>query len=89
MLPELPGESRRGRDRLVEHSRGIAIRKGHWKPVFAGNNVEAKSDAPLELYDLDADIGETRNVAAENPQVVRELMALMEKVRTSGHSRPI
>jgi arylsulfatase A len=29
-----------------------------------------KKDAPLELYDLDADAGETRDVAARHPDVV-------------------
>jgi len=33
----------------------------------------------LELFDLDADIGEKKNVAAENPEVVKRLQALAGK----------
>jgi arylsulfatase A len=37
-------------------------------------------EAP-ELYDLATDIGETRNVAADNPEVLRRLMAHAERAR--------
>jgi hypothetical protein len=46
-----------------------------------------KAAAPVELYNLAGDIGETRNVAAANPQVVREMTAMLEGIRTSGRSR--
>jgi len=35
----------------------------------------------LELYDLDADPGESRDVAAENPEVVKRLLGLAEEAR--------
>jgi arylsulfatase A len=35
----------------------------------------------LELYDLEADRGETHNVAADHPDVVERLQALVEKAR--------
>ena len=44
-----------------------AIRKGKWKLCMFGNN-----DA--ELYDLSVDIGETNDIAKENPQLVKQLM---------------
>lgn len=37
---------------------------------------------PPLLYDLEADIGETTNVAAENPEVEAELMTLIDFART-------
>jgi len=40
----------------------------------------AKVETP-ELYDLQNDIGETKNVAATNPEVVSQLMAFAEKMR--------
>jgi len=48
-----------------------AIRKGKWKLHLKGDNSE--------LYDLDADIGESNNVAAVNPGVVARLKAQAEK----------
>jgi hypothetical protein len=37
--------------------------------------------AELELYDLQADVGETTNVAAEHPDIVERLTALAEQAR--------
>ncbi|MEZ4824980.1 MAG: hypothetical protein R3C61_01600 [Bacteroidia bacterium] len=39
------------------------------------------NDMGLELYDLDNDISETKNVAAEFPQVVAEMEQYVEKAR--------
>ena len=41
-----------------------------------------KADAPLELYDLKQDLGETKNVAAENPQVMAQIEAYLKTART-------
>ena len=46
---------------------GWAVRKGRWKLLT--------NKAGLELYDLEADLGETRNLVAERPERVRELLA--------------
>jgi len=43
-----------------------AVRDGDWKLIRL-------PDRPAELYNLANDIGETRNLAAQNPQVVRNL----------------
>jgi arylsulfatase A len=42
-----------------------------------------------QLYDLDADPGETRDLAAENPTVVADLKALLDKYKNQGFSRPM
>ena len=86
MLPALLGESRQGRDHLVEHAQGIALRKGSWKLIPARGAQGKQAASSLELFNLDGDIGETKNVAAANPEVVREMSALLEKVRTGGRS---
>ena len=60
-----------------------AIRVGRWKLHFAKRGVEM-----CELYDLDADIGETTDVAADNPDVVAQLQQQAERARESlGDSR--
>ena len=74
-----------------------AVRSGKWKlmlphtePVKASiatkwRNHIKKSDAirikKAQLYDLDADIGETRDVAANHPEVVAALTKLAQSAR--------
>ncbi len=60
-----------------------AIRKGNWKlllkPGTNGGRRLASSSrgGEIELYNLSIDIGETNNVADENPAVAKELQALL------------
>jgi arylsulfatase len=49
------------------HEGNRAVRVGDWKLVTAGAN------GPWELYDLHADRSETRNLAEQHPEKVREL----------------
>jgi arylsulfatase A-like enzyme len=91
VLPALLGQSKKGREHLLEHSGVVAIRKGPWKLIPARPqppNARRQVGGPVELYNLAQDIGETKNVAAENPEIVRELAAMLEKQRTSGRTRP-
>jgi arylsulfatase A-like enzyme len=57
-----------------------AVRQGRWKLFL---NKGAAKNAPAqdksELYDLEADLGETTNVAAAHPDVVRQLSELAAK----------
>jgi arylsulfatase A-like enzyme len=94
-------------DRLLYCSReglASAIRSGKWKlhvvaPVerWAGKLppetlLDRKPVEPLPwLYDLEADIGETRNVAAEHPDVVTKLKAMLEETdqELTREARPI
>jgi arylsulfatase A-like enzyme len=54
-----------------------AIRYGKWKLVF---NPEP------ELYNLENDIGETKNLAAENRELVIKMSAMRKKMVTDGRS---
>lgn len=53
-----------------------AVRFGKWKAH------RAKPGAPLELYDLETDIAESRNVAAANPAIVRRIEEYLKTART-------
>lgn len=60
------------------HERGFqqAVRMGKWKAV------RSKPGAPLELYDLETDIGETTDIAAGHRDVVARIEAYLETART-------
>jgi len=63
-----------------------AVRSGKWKlhlPLEAKwQNFSGKTKtSPAELYDLEIDLGETRNLAREHPNVMTRLLALAQKAR--------
>ena len=60
-----------------------AVRIETWKAV------RQAVDAPVELYDLDADLGETTDVAADHPDVVQRATALLDRARTSSPFFPV
>jgi arylsulfatase A-like enzyme len=49
-----------------------AIRDHNWKLVDA-RDMQAKTQTGWQLFDLNSDIAETKNLAAENPTMVRDL----------------
>jgi arylsulfatase A-like enzyme len=94
LLPALLGEA------VVHHSinGAFAIRPGAWKLAFApgsggwgkpGDAEARRAGLPaVQLYDLARDLGETRNLEAEQPAVVASLTALLEGYVTRGRSTP-
>lgn len=48
-----------------------AVRMGSWKGVRTG--IKQNPDAPIQLYDLSIDVGETKDVAAEHPDIVKRI----------------
>jgi arylsulfatase A len=101
MLPALLQNGRGPqREAVVHHSIDgyFAIRKGKWKlELCAGSGGWAapreyparQQKLPLvQLYDMSVDSSEQKNVAAEHPNVVTELTALLEKYVSEGRSTP-
>ncbi|MCX6895601.1 MAG: arylsulfatase [Verrucomicrobia bacterium] len=94
VLPALLGESKTGRDHIVEYAQegGVSLRAGDWKFIPPGLVREKlgpwksyQIPEPGLLFDLAADPGETKDVAAENPGKVRELAARLEQIRNAGN----
>ncbi|MFZ2642747.1 MAG: arylsulfatase [Verrucomicrobiia bacterium] len=87
LLPLLRGGCEPVRAHAVScAARGIAgLRQGPWKLIFE-RDPQAKTDA--RLYNLDDDLGETKNLAAEKPERVAEMKALIEKLIAEGRSTP-
>lgn len=95
VLPALLGESATGREVVVEQAGVLAIVQGPWKYIEPGkgarvlvNTGTETGQAPQgQLFDLNNDQGETRNVVAEHPEKAQELAALLQKIRSEGRSR--
>jgi arylsulfatase A len=67
------------------HERGFqqAVRMGRWKAV------RLKRGSALELYDLEADPGEQKELAAGHPDVVAKIDAYLETARTESSRWPV
>ena len=88
LVPTLLGKGGQKRHEFLYwefHERGFkqAVRMGDWKAV------RLRPDGPLDLYDLKTDIGETRNVAAEHPDVGAKITAYLKTARTESAAFPI
>ena len=62
-----------------------AVRRGDWKLVVNGptrrGNAQENGTPPIRLYDLAEDVGEKTNVAEDHPEVVEDMMKLLEAAR--------
>lgn len=87
------------REATVHHSvnGSFSIRQGRWKlemcPGSGGwshprPGPECDGLPPIQLYDLQADIGERSNVQEEHPEIVEELTDLLTRYVVEGRSTP-
>ena len=74
LLPHLKGEKADAPHESLAWRFGPqkAIRRGKWKLVDF-RDFEAKTQSGWQLFDLEADISETKNLATEKPELVAEL----------------
>jgi hypothetical protein len=61
-----------------------AVRLGNWKGVRRKSRT-----APLELYDVTADIGEQSDVASSHTDVVKRIAEIMVSARTESVEFPV
>ena len=96
VLGALLGQTPTGRDHLVEHAGTLSLIQGDWKYIEPNKgarmnvttNTEMGNDPQPQLYNLKDDLGEKNNVATQYPQRVKEMAALLQKIRQQGRSRP-
>ena len=98
-LPALDGmEIKSSREAIVHHSveGNFAIRQGNWKLILCSHSGgwsspkpgsdEAKGLPENQLYNMTSDLGETKNLQAEHPEVVANMTKLLEKIVADGRS---
>lgn len=68
---------------FYEGGGGRAARQGNWKAI------EQPMGTPLRLYDLQADVGEAHDLAAEQPQRVAEMTRLLDASHTPSERWPL
>jgi arylsulfatase A-like enzyme len=99
-LPVLLGSAdAKGREDMIVHSADgtFAVRKGRWKwiegvpvdEIAEGARKSRKDQFRSQLYDLEADPAETKNLSTEHPEVVAEMKDLLRRYRDGGYSREL
>lgn len=93
MMNAFLGKTKKGREYVVEHAGSLGIIKGDWKYIEPNKgpkrnltNNELGNDLQPQLYNLKTDLGERKNIAITNPEVLKELQALLNQVKSKGHS---
>ena len=95
VLGALLAQTQTGRDHLVEQAGVLSLIKGDWKYIEPGNGpkvsaatgTELGRDSRPQLYNLKTDLGEKDNLAAQHPEIVEELAAMIKNIRESGRTR--
>ncbi len=88
------------REAIVHHSSMgmFSIRQGKWKLILglgSGGFSKPKTYKPKpgepegQLYNLEEDFAESRNLWSEQPQIVERLTSLLEKYKQQGRTRPL
>lgn len=101
MLPVMKAaDGKPVREATVHHSvnGSFAIRQGDWKLIFCPGSggwseprppVARKQNLPsVQLFNLAEDVGESKNVAQDHPEVVQRLTDLMTQYIDQGRSTP-
>ena len=100
LLPVFQGKPSSGRDTLISHSIGgsFAIRKGSWKLCLCAgsggwsapreNDAKKQGLPAMQLYNLSDDPAEQINVLDSEPDIVKELLALLDEQVRNGRCTP-
>ena len=90
-LPTLLGENQAPHEYLYwefpEKGYQVGLRQEKWKAVR--KNMESNPDGPIELYDLEQDLGEENDVADQHPEVVRKMTQLMRDAHVPSARFPM
>jgi arylsulfatase A-like enzyme len=96
VMPALLGESKAGREQLVEQASVLSLRDGQWKYIEPSNgpkiqrntNTETGNDPEGQLFHLAEDLGETSNLITKYPDRAKEMTRRLQQIRQNNRSRP-
>jgi len=90
-VPTLEGKTQEERPFLYREFSGyggqVSVRMGKWKAIR--QKLLRNADAPIELYDLSADVSESKDVAAQHPDIVAKARRLIRDQHASSSLFPI
>jgi arylsulfatase A len=90
-VPTLRGRKQPARPFLYREFPGyggqVSVRMGDWKAVR--QRLHRRPDAPIELYSLAEDVGESKDVAAAHPDVIGKARRLIAEQHTPSELFPI
>lgn len=86
LATSLFGTAEIGRPYLIEHAGCLAILKDDWKYIEPSHrpaynkltDIELGNSTQPQLYNLQHDIGETKNIINEHPEIAKELQEILE-----------
>jgi len=87
IVPTLLGQAAAGRKQTPhdylfwQHGNVRAARMGKWKAIRRSTRKKPGA-APVELYDLSADLSESKDLAAQHPEVAAKMADIIEKAYT-------
>lgn len=92
MVPTLTGRGEQPKHELLyweftERGKSQAVRMGKWKGVR--KNLKQNPNAPLELFNIEADLGETTNIAAAHPDIVKMLNDALKSEHVESATFPL
>jgi arylsulfatase A-like enzyme len=96
-LSVLLGQSKKGRDYMLEEAFTLALRKGNWKYIapqekgtpewLENKKIETGLMSVPQLYNLKNDPAELHNLANQHPEIVKQLDAELNRIRKVNGTR--
>ncbi len=92
-LPTLLGQKQEERPFLYREFSGyggqVSVRMGEWKAIAQKLGRKKANKSPIELYNIAKDISESKNVAADHPDIVAKAKKLIGEQHSPSKKFPL
>jgi arylsulfatase A-like enzyme len=97
MLDTLLGKNKAGRYHIIEQAGTLSIIRSSYKYIEPSDgpkmnvptNTELGNDPEPQLYNVAEDPGEKHNIAAEHPEIVKDLDERLQRIKNAGRTREL